>query len=221
MSRNKDAELKKVLSLNSWLCGQIEAKDREIDCLSAKAAKARLIGANQGSREKDDFYATPPSATEALLSVELFDGPIWEPACGNGAISEVLKGAGHSVISTDLVDRGYGEPRIDFLMETRPQSPNIVTNPPFKLGAQFVRKAVQLTTKKVAMLLKVPFLEGIDRGDIFDELPFARLWVFRRRQTFLRGGVDPVTMNGYGGMIAYGWFVWDHEFKGKPTLGWL
>jgi len=37
-----------------------------------------------------EFYPTPPEATRALLSVESFEGDIWEPACGDGAISKVL-----------------------------------------------------------------------------------------------------------------------------------
>jgi hypothetical protein len=40
---------------------------------------------------------------------ERFNGDIWEPACGDGAMSRELAAAGHTVISTDLVDRGYGE----------------------------------------------------------------------------------------------------------------
>ncbi len=182
----------------------------------------RLAGANyDGDREKDDFYATPPASTKALLSVECFDGAIWEPACGDGAISRVLQEAGYSVISSDLVNRGHGENRIDFLMEYQPRAPNIVTNPPFKLASQFVRNALRLTTGKVAMLLKVGFLEGVERGDLYDAHPFARLWVFRKRQTFLKNGDESVTMNGAGGMIAYGWFIWDRSHTGKPTLGWI
>lgn len=41
-----------------------------------------------------EFYPTPPEATRALLSVERFDGDIWEPACGHGAIATVLTDAG-------------------------------------------------------------------------------------------------------------------------------
>jgi len=40
-----------------------------------------------------EFYPTPPEATRALLSVECFEGDIWEPACGDGAISKVLEAA--------------------------------------------------------------------------------------------------------------------------------
>ena len=28
-----------------------------------------------------EYYPTPPEATRALLSVEKFEGSIWEPAC--------------------------------------------------------------------------------------------------------------------------------------------
>lgn len=182
----------------------------------------QLVGHNAaGNREKDDFYATPPASTEALLRAESFDGDIWEPACGDGAISKVLEARGHRVASTDLVDRGYGESRVDFLMEHKTRAPNIITNPPFKLANEFCRHALGLTTGKVALLLKVGFLEGKGRCDLYDDAPFARLWVFRARQTFLKGGTTAVTMNGGGGMIAYGWFVWDHSHTGKPTLGWI
>jgi hypothetical protein len=67
------------------------------------------------SRAPFEFYPTPPEAVRALLSVEKFDGPVWEPACGNGAISRELAAAGHEVVSTDLQDYGFGRSGIDFL----------------------------------------------------------------------------------------------------------
>ena len=39
------------------------------------------------TRQKDDFYPTPLVAIEALLDHASCDGDIWEPACGDGAIS--------------------------------------------------------------------------------------------------------------------------------------
>ena len=69
-----------------------------------------------------EFYPTPPEATRALLSVETFDGFIWEPACGRGAISTVLETAGYQVVSTDLIQRDYGAGGIDFLRETDPRA---------------------------------------------------------------------------------------------------
>lgn len=78
-----------------------------------------------------EFYPTPPEATRALLSVESFEGSIWEPACGDGAISKVLEAAGYQVISTDLIDRGYGAGGHNFLKSDRPLAKNIITNPPY------------------------------------------------------------------------------------------
>ena len=70
---------------------------------------------SRGKRAPFEFYPTPPEATRALLSVEKFDGSIWEPACGDGAISKVLQKANYSVVSTDLINYGFGESGQDFL----------------------------------------------------------------------------------------------------------
>lgn len=172
-----------------------------------------------GSRtdaEKDHFYPTPPGGTRALLSVETFDGPIWEPACGEGHMSRELEAAGYEVVSTDLVDRGYGTPRVDFLMEWQARAPNIVTNPPFKLGEQFARHALRLTTGKVALLCRLMWLEGSERRKMFESAPLARVWVFSKRIGFLRNEIATT-----GGMVPYAWFVFEHGHAGPPTLGWI
>ncbi len=189
--------------------------------MSAIQQSHRVTGTavDRENREKDDFYPTPPEATEALLRAEQFTGPIWEPACGDGAISKVLEAAHYKVFSTDLVDRGYGEHAVDFLMEYRPVAPNIVTNPPFKMVAPFIRKSLDLTTGKVAMLLRLACLEGTERGEIFKTSPLARVHVFSKRLTMARGRV--ATAEDQGGMIAFAWFVWEHGYTGKPTLGWI
>lgn len=184
-----------------------------------QAHRVTGVAVDRENREKDDFYPTPPEGTEALLSVEAFTGPIWEPACGDGAISKVLEAHGHEVVSTDLVDRGYGDPRVDFLMEWTPRAPNIVTNPPFKMVAPFMRKALSLSTGKVAMLLRLACLEGTERGEIFASSPLARVWVFRRRLTMTRGNYEGDVKQG--GMLAFAWFVWEHGHDGPPTLGWI
>lgn len=171
------------------------------------------------NREKNDFYPTWPGATEALLAVESFDGPIWEPACGKGDMSAVLVSAGHDVVSTDLIDRGYGESRVDFLLEHRPRAPNIITNPPFGLAKEFVDHALVLTTGKVAMFLRLAFLESIERGLWFPTTPLARVYVMSRRVPMQRGRLKQAG-DGHGS-IAFAWFIWDHSYIGKPTIGFL
>jgi hypothetical protein len=170
-------------------------------------------------REKDDFYPTPVAATRALLARETFGPRIWEPACGDGAISKVFAEAGHDVVSTDLFDRGFGESRVDFLMEHKLLAPEIVTNPPFKLAEQFLRHSLQLGATKVAMLLRLAWLEGTERKAMFESTPIARVLVASRRISMARGGTDDG--KGGGSMIAFAWFVWDASHTGAPELGWF
>ena len=172
-------------------------------------------------REENDFYRTPPDVTRALLVKESFGPAIWEPACGDGAISDVLKAAGHDMFSTDLIDRGYGESGRDFLRQTELAAPEIVTNPPFKAADDFVLHALDLGASKVAMLLRLAWLEGERRRvKVFSVRPPARVWVFSGRPT-LWHGTDPDARTT-GGAIAYAWFVWDAAAApGGPVLGWI
>jgi len=173
------------------------------------------------NRSKDDFYPTPPEMTRALLSVEKFVGPIWEPACGDGAMSRELEAAGYAVTSTDLIDRGYGQGGRDFLVEREPAE-NIITNPPFKLVEEFIKHAVQCANRKVAILGRLGLLEGQARRKLWDEHPMARVWVFSRRVACVKpGDAEYGSKGGKGGMIAYAWYVWDQGHNGKPEIGWL
>lgn len=187
--------------------------------MNGAVAYSAALGVDHENREKDDLYPTWPAATRAMLAVETFDGAIWEPACGEGDMSRALEAAGYEVISTDLVDRGFGEGRVDFLMEWVPRAPNIATNPPFKMAQAFVDHALKLTTGKVAMFLRLAFLEGVERGEWFPGTPLARVWVMSRRVPMQRGRLSEVG-DGHG-VIAFAWFVWEHGHVGAPVLGWL
>lgn len=167
--------------------------------------------------EKDNYYATPAEGTRALLAVEKFEGTIWEPACGEGHISKVLIENGHHVISTDLVDRGYGQSRVDFLMEYATKVPNIITNPPFKNATDFIKKALELSTHKVAFLLRLQALEGAGRAEIYQKGHLSRVHVFKRRLTLLKNG-SPIDGTS---MLAMAWFVFDHDYTGKTELNWI
>lgn len=179
-----------------------------------------MSGASKPPKEqqKDRFYPTPPEGTRALLAVESFDGPIWECAAGAGDMARVLEAAGHEVVATDLVDRGYCRPRIDFLLEPSLMAPNVVTNPPFTLAEQFVAHAIQLGAAKVALLVRLHFLEGLDRARFYAQHPPRRVWVFPWRLCITP---DEVKDDRGGGTIPYAWFVWERGFTGRPELGWL
>ena len=120
-----------------------------------------------------DFYPTPRWATFALIVSERFEGEIWECACGDGAMSEVLKETGCSVFSSDLYQLGYAAlgDVVDFL-HTPVVADNIVTNPPYNCAEGFVAKGVKHARKKLALLLRLAFLEGANRANtIFARTP--------------------------------------------------
>tara|TARA_R110002020_G_scaffold89633_1_gene218931 strand:+ start:181 stop:696 length:516 start_codon:yes stop_codon:yes gene_type:complete len=170
------------------------------------------------SRQKDDWYPTPTDATESFLDVEKFEGSVWEPACGDGAISKVLEAHGMDVTSNDLNDFGYGQSNIDFLMEVRKEADNIISNPPYKLASDFISKAIDLSVGKHAWLLRLSFLEGIARHTrIYQNFPPARIWVFKRRLTIWRGD-EEITGSG---TTAYAWFVWERGNYQETKIGWI
>ncbi len=111
----------------------------ELDEITKSNHIRRMIGARQ-NKVRHDFYPTPEIATVKLLEVLKFEGEIWEPACGDGAISLVLERYGYLVKSSDLIDRGFGEVGIDFLRSNY-KTDNIMTNPPFRHASKFIYHA--------------------------------------------------------------------------------
>lgn len=174
-----------------------------------------LVGSSTMNREENDFYKTPEHVTKSLLDREIFIGTIWEPACGDGAISKVLKRFNDKVFSSDIIDRGYGE-TFDFLTVDRVID-NVITNPPFSLAQDFVIHALNCSNSKVAMLLKLNFLESKKRKTFFESTPLKTVYVFSSRISFDRGNIP-----GKGnGLLAYAWYVWDKNYKSKPYIEWL
>jgi hypothetical protein len=172
-----------------------------------------------------DFYATPPEATRALLSVENFDGPIWEPACGDGRIARVLTEAGHQVVSTDLIDRAFGISGIDFLHEVSTRARHIVTNPPYGGGMadKFIGKAlgfIRQTGGKAAFLLDLASLCHPTRHSKFIATPPAAIYALDKLVCLPNG--DPARAPFMArAERRYCWMVWKPGHTGAPALWWL
>jgi len=180
-----------------------------------------IVGANiKGNREINDFYPTPIYATDSLLKREVFGDNILEPACGDGAISKILEKQGCTVKSQDLIYRGYGFGNIDFLtFKPVEQYDAVITNPPYKYGLEFVKKALSCVKEggKVAMLLKLVFLESATRYKFFIENPPSRIYVFSKRLKIYKKGI--ILKNS--GLIAYAWFIWEKNNKKLPIVDWI
>jgi hypothetical protein len=113
-----------------------------------------------GVRRELDYYRTPPSATLALLPlIANWPREVWEPCCGDGAISKILETAGFVVQSSDLADRGYGAVQ-DFFEVKSPRHKTIITNAPFGRAHDFIRHAHSLGVQRIALLLKANFFSS-------------------------------------------------------------
>ena len=190
----------------------------------------RAIHVSGYQRAGQDFYATPAWVTEALLRHVRFRGPVWEPCCGDGAMSSVLAGQGYDVVSTDLVDRGFGEAGVDFLTTYTVPSGcrSIVTNPPYGDSGshaaqsrsptamlEFLRHAMMLTRSvqgQLALLVRLQWVAGRRVADVMSAGPFAATIVLTRRIRWFDMG--EFTKNA---QHHHAWVVFDHAHPdGQP-----
>ena len=163
-----------------------------------------------------DVYETPACAVEALLCVEDIPNPVWEPACGPGAIVRVLRDRGYMVYASDLHDYGCGMSGINFLMTNlHPPVKCIVTNPPYQWAQQFVERALELSPL-VIMLMRLAFFESDRRSHILEGCGLARIHCFRKRLPMMhrKSWQGPKANSG----MAFAWFCWQRGYTGSTTI---
>lgn len=190
----------------------------------------RGIHDSRFERKGLDFYATPAWVTHALLRHVTFRGKIWEPCCGTGAMSEVLIQQGYKTVSTDIVDRGFGTPGVDFLQcaSVPTGCRSIVTNPPYggvnsnsnqkKSAAallSFVSHAINLSASidgQLALLVRLQWIAGRRAAELMSEARFAAVITLTKRIQWFEKGEDTKTAQHH-----HAWVVFDQRHpKGKP-----
>lgn len=179
-------------------------------------------------RKPADLYPTPVDGTEsiiaALKAMKRPDGKpvkrIWEPACGDGRLARVLEWHGFEVIATDLREYpGWGTGGLDFLHE-HPKAKwgmeigeidAIVTNPPFSLAEDFIRRALSLCPN-VAMLLKQTYwnVGGRSQGLWLDHMPDLELKLTWRLAFLKERGNSP--------LMDCMWNFWVADGNGQLAL---
>lgn len=181
-----------------------------------------LLGASnhtEHEREEYDLYCTHPKAVTELLSLETFSRSIWEPCDGLGHISLTLINMGFDVRRSDIVIRKEQIELIDFLSYAGDKwTGDIITNPPYAKAAPFVRKAMEVIEDgcKVAMWLRILFLESKERKELFTGFPPKKVWISSTR--------IPCGMGGdFSGSSAqgYAWYIWEKGYTGETSLGWF
>jgi hypothetical protein len=170
-----------------------------------------------------DSYPTPRIAVEALLNAEpdvlnTF-ARVWEPAAGEGNIAHVLRDNGIPVIASDIERYNSFDLHFtgDFLQQT--QAPAgaavLVTNPPYKLAAQFAEHALTLVPD-VYLLLRLGFLESVGRTGLLEHSGLRRVLVFRKRLPRMhRQNWDGPRASS---SMAFAWLCWRRGYTGPITL---
>ena len=193
----------------------------------------KTLGASNhaaNERQRDDFYATDPVAVKKLCNAVIIPPYVWECACGAGHLSRALMADGFNVLSSDLVDRGFGYVGFDFLKEERlpeylqGEDCCIQTNPPYKYATEFVEKALDLLPigQPAFFLLKTNALEGKGR---FERL-YRHGWLhgvyqFTERLLCAKNGDFDGVMAGGGSAVSYAWFVFRRVRATHTTITWI
>ena len=177
-----------------------------------------------------DFFPTPAWATRAFCEFLLSMGQpigaslVWEPACGQGDMARPLGEYFAEVIASDVHDYGFGEVH-DFLQPHSNSQPIdwIITNPPFRLGQQFIERALLDARSGVAMLVRTAFLESADRhAKLFSQNPPSDILQFVEPVPMFKGRLDRRGSTA----TAYCWLVWKRGLDGhfshsSTTFHWL
>ena len=182
----------------------------------------------QSPRREADFYPTgQPEAIRALLSRDGVRirglGSVWEPSCGDGALSREIAACGLPIVSSDLVDRGYPGAIIkSFYDFEESQAPAIITNPPYsEINARdghgrWLKHTLDMPGwNYLALLLSWdwPAARANGLGQMLDSNPFSYCYLMRWKLDFTGEGSPPQ---------RNAWFVWDRDdMRAEPGFRWM
>ena len=181
-----------------------------------------IVWANRSDwsdRQEEDFYATDPRAISDLAKFIDIKWVVWENACWDWNLSKELeKLIWVKVLSSDLIDRWYWRWWVNFLEKDFwiYQCDWIITNPPYKHWKQWIEKSLKIAPN-VAMLMKLVFLESADRYEFFKTSWLKQVLVYSKRLWVYKDNIK--TKNSW--LVAYAWFIFDREYKWKPTIDFI
>lgn len=108
---------------------------------------------------------------------------------------------------------------VDFLSQNEGFNGDIVTNPPYKYAEDFIVHALDLIPEghKVCLFMKVQFLEGKRRKELFRKYPPKTVWISSSR---IKHGINGDFTNS-NSMMATAWYVWEKGYSGPTFLKWF
>lgn len=198
--------------------------------MKANGAMAVMADRKSGS-DALDYFPTPPWATRALCDLltrrghDLPTQVAWEPAAGAGHMVGPLRECFEQVHASDVAEYGARHERGSFVGDGPDvvQAPLridwIITNPPFKLGADFALRGIAEARVGAAMLVRTAWLEGGERfATVFAPHPPSCVALFSERVPMINGRWDPKASTA----TSYAWVIWERALaRGVPQLVWF
>ena len=191
-----------------------------------------VMGSRQEPDNSLDYFPTPPWATRALVEKVCahldmkppWRRPAWDPACGEGHMSDVLAEYGPA-IGTDIFDYGANGLRraetwsraIDFLTEFEPPEVDwIITNSPFGDRAlAFALRAFDISRFGVASFVQSRWMKVVDRYEkLFNNRPPTLISYFAERVPLCKACWNPDGDTA----TAYCWLVWVKDRAPLPPF---
>ena len=129
-----------------------------------------------------------------------------EPACGRGHMAVALAPYFKEITASDIFDYGFGRVADFFKAQHSDQSFDwVITNPPFRLGEQFIGRSMAIARRGVAMLTRTVFIESVGRYErLFKTNPPSRFAQFTERVPMVKGRVDKKASTATGYLGSFG-----------------
>jgi hypothetical protein len=169
-------------------------------------------------RDSNDRYVEPAWCSRRLFDVEPFVGPVHDPACGTATILATARAAGLIATGADISPCVKGVTAIDFFT-AHDSVCNVISNPPYDRLDRFASHALELTSRKVALLVPIARLNAAGRW--LQSTPLRRIWLLSPRpsippHSYILRGEKPE-----GGRVDFCWLVWEQGFRGVSEFRWL
>ncbi|VTZ48742.1 conserved hypothetical protein [Methylocella tundrae] len=188
-------------------------------------AATRPLNARIWERDPHDYYTEERWCSSRLFEDVLFEGSIYDPACGSGRIVHSARVAGYKAYGSDIIRRSpLCHEIFDFRdpwPRGRPRPQNIVCNPPFTIAELFVDLALERCRHKVAMLLPHAWLTGDEHSRWLEYKPLRQVLVMTPRPSMPPGRVIEAGHKAEGGKQDFDWFIFEPGYHGVAEVGWL
>lgn len=145
---------------------------------------------------------------------------IYEPCCGAGAITNVLKQFEFKNIKeSDIQTEDYITGKKGVNVYDLPDNccEVVFTNPPYNLMTKehLLEEFLRISSDKVILILNIYFLSSKARKELLETSGLRHIYIHSDRVTMYPFGQEKPKN---GGTKMFAWFVWDKKFKGAPTF---